>query len=244
MTLCAVIPVFRGAATVAGVVEELRRFSEEHEIPCRAVLVEDASGDRSREVVLDLAARFAGVTAILMDRNVGQQRALYVGIREAGGCDAVLTMDDDGAHPVELLLPMLERLRAGAELCYAVPVRRGSALRRAGGWLRDQLFRTISRGVRVSSYRAMTAELARKLRPEPDGFIYLSAAALRLRPRAECIFYEAPQSRSSTYTAGRLVRLYAGLLTHYTPLRRIRPMRKLPDASFRVVPGRGFLWQP
>ncbi|NLF27778.1 MAG: glycosyltransferase [Clostridiales bacterium] len=242
MTLCAVIPVFRGAETVAGVVEELRRFSREHEIPCRAVLVEDASDDRSREVVLDLAARFAGVTAILMDRNVGQQRALYVGIREAGDCDAVATIDDDGEHPVGLLLPMLERLRAGTELCYAVPVRkRAGPLRRVGGLLRDALFFMIARGVRVGSYRAMTAELAQKLRPEPDGFIYLSAAALRLKPKADCIFYEAARARNSTYTAGGLARLYADLLAHYTPLRRLRRSAKLPDASFRAVPGRGFL---
>ena len=65
MTLGVVIPVYRGIATIGGVVEALYRFSEARRLQCRVVLVEDMSGDGSREEVLKLAARHTGVTAVL-----------------------------------------------------------------------------------------------------------------------------------------------------------------------------------
>lgn len=162
MTLGVVIPVYRGGGTIGGVVEALCRFAESRRLTCRVALVEDMSGDGSREVVLKLAERCTGVTAVLPEQNVGQQRALLMGLQELKDCDMVATMDDDGAHPVELLDTLMEGIRQGAELCYAVPVRKGySPLRRTGSLLRDALFSLSTgkpRGVRVSAFRVMTGD--------------------------------------------------------------------------------------
>ncbi len=207
------------------------------------ILVEDAGGDAER--VRAIVARTPGVTGVLLERNVGQQTATYLGLSFVADCDAVATMDDDGQHPVALLGKMLEELRAGAELCYAVPTRTGApAFRRAGAALRDLLFSLCTqkpRGVRVGSYRAMTGSLARRIQPEPDGYIYLSAAAFLHKPRTACLFYPAGPANASTYTVQKLARLYAGLLTHYTPLRALFPRRRREACPMRVLPGRGYL---
>lgn len=248
MTLGVVIPVYRGGGTIGGVVEALYRFSEARRLMCRVVLVEDMSGDGSREEVLKLAARYTGVTAVLPERNVGQQRALLMGLQQLEDCDMVATMDDDGAHPVELLDALMEGIRQGAELCYAVPVRKGySPLRRTGSLFRDFLFSLLAgkpRGVRVSAFRVMTGDLALRLRAEPDGFIYLSAAAFAHRPRASFVTYEAKPEAASGYTFTKLLRLYAGLVLHYTPLKALHRMKAAADCPRAVLPGRGTLWQP
>ncbi len=249
MVLGVVIPVYRGGDTVAGVVESLRRFTRAQGIACRAVLVEDGSDEASRRAVLDLWRQGTGVTAVLLGRNVGQQRALYEGIRLLHDCDLIATMDDDGDHPVALLPRMIAALSGGAQLCYAVPERRGYPLyRRVGARLRDGLFTLfigVPRGVRVSAYRIMTRELALRLTPEADGYIYLSAAALRLRPAATSFGYAAEGAKPSAYTPLRLWRLLVALGAHYTPLKCFRSRRVSapvpPEADIR--PGRGLLWQ-
>lgn len=249
MTLGVVIPVYRGKDTVDAVVEELYAFAKANHLPCRVVLVEDHGGDGSRKAVIAAAAHHGGVTCVLNGGNTGQQKATYLGLQQVLDCDAVATMDDDGEHPAGLLSEMLKKIKQGYDLCYAVPVRAGSPLfRRVGAALRDMLFSLCTkkpRGVKVSAYRVMTGELARKLAAEADGFIYLSAAAFRHKPRVACVYYEAPTSRRSSYTVKKLLRLYIGLLSHYTPLKIFRHQkRRQQDFPFTVLPGKGELWQP
>lgn len=238
------IPVFRPGDELERVVTELRSFARAEKIRAKVALVEDAGGDADK--VRALVRRHSGVTGVLLHKNVGQQMATYLGLVRLLDCDAVVTMDQDGAHPVALLAGMLARMGEGADLCYAVPVQtRLSAFRRVGAALRDLLFSLSTnkpRGVRVGAYRVMTGALARRIAPEPDGFIYLSAAAFRHNPRAVSVFYDAGSAKSSSYTPWKRVRLYGGLLFHYTPLRFFCRARKPePPCRATVLPGKGFL---
>ncbi|NLI22224.1 MAG: glycosyltransferase [Clostridiales bacterium] len=250
MTLGVVIPVYRGGESVGSVVEALARYARERELRCRVVLVEDGSGGASREAVQTLANGRPGVTALLLPENVGQQRALWLGIRHLADCDVIATMDQDGAHPVALLDEMLRRIHEGAQVCYAVARRRRYPLhRRLGALARDMLFALClgaRDGARVGAYRVMTRALARQLQPEPDGYIYLSAAALALKPTVACVRYEAGAgAQPSTYTLPALLRMYGGLATHYTPLKAFRRRGACAEpCAYETVAGRGWLWQP
>ncbi|MDD3214219.1 MAG: hypothetical protein PHY64_11125, partial [Eubacteriales bacterium] len=156
------------------------------------------------------------------------------------------TMDDDGAHPTELLPTMMDAVRTGVDLCYAVPVRAvRSPFRRLGALCRDMLFALclrLPRKTRVSAYRVMTGELARKLAPEPDGYIYLSAAAMKWKPKVACLRYPARPAGPSRYTAGKLMRLYGGLLSHYTPFKRLVFHRRATEIA--AAQGRKSQWEP
>ena len=249
MVLGIVIPVYHGSLTVGSVVDALRHFAGEQQLPCRVVLVEDGSDEASRAEVRRLEEQYPGVTAVLLERNVGQQRALYEGIQRLKDCDVIATMDDDGAHPVAFLAGMLAALAGEADLCYAIPDRKGyRVFRRVGAWLRDLFFTTLTGmppGARVSAYRVMTRELATRLVPEPDGFIYLSAAAMRLKPRVVCLPCQAGPQTGSTYTWPRLCKLYTSLILHYTPLQLLlRRRERIFPGACEVRPGRGFLWEP
>jgi dolichol-phosphate mannosyltransferase len=76
------------------------------------IFADDGSRDDSWAVIAALAADHANVKGVRLSRNFGHQYALLAGLEAAGG-DAVITMDSDLQHPVELIPAMLERWRAG-----------------------------------------------------------------------------------------------------------------------------------
>ena len=204
------IPVYNAAATVERVVAQVHGALDGAGLTHRIALVDDGSTDGSWEVLRALAQRDGRLRCVRLARNCGQQGALLCALGELRGCAYVATMDDDLGHP------------------YALPEGQArSPVRRAGSRLRDGFFSLLfpaSRGVRVSSYRMMTAELAGEIRKERAAYVYLSASAFRYRPRAANLRYEGGAGGDSRYTLWALVKLYGKLMVYYTPLGR--PLRK------------------
>jgi dolichol-phosphate mannosyltransferase len=76
------------------------------------IFADDGSRDDTWSAISSLAAQHVNVRGVRLSRNFGHQYALLAGLEAAGG-DAVITMDCDLQHPVELIPQMLERWRAG-----------------------------------------------------------------------------------------------------------------------------------
>lgn len=76
------------------------------------IFVDDGSRDATWSVICDLAANDPKVKGVRLSRNFGHQYALVAGLEMAAG-DAVITMDCDLQHPVEMLPVLLEKWRAG-----------------------------------------------------------------------------------------------------------------------------------
>jgi polyisoprenyl-phosphate glycosyltransferase len=83
------------------------------------VLVNDGSSDRTPELLDQIAASDPRVRVIHLSRNFGHQAALTAGLEHARG-DIVAMIDADLQDPPELILEMIERWRAGADVVYAV----------------------------------------------------------------------------------------------------------------------------
>ncbi|HAS10924.1 MAG TPA: glycosyltransferase [Acidimicrobiaceae bacterium] len=83
------------------------------------VVVDDGSKDATWSVICELAGHDPRVRGIRLSRNFGQQAALTTGLEAASGA-VVACIDADLQDPPELLPEMVERLRAGAEVVYAV----------------------------------------------------------------------------------------------------------------------------
>src|SRR3989441_3026302 len=90
--IAVVIPAYQAAATIGGVVTEVR-----HALPGVAVyVVDDGSGDETGR-----AGRAPGATVLVHPRNLGKGAALRTGIARAlaDGAAIIVTLDADGQHP-------------------------------------------------------------------------------------------------------------------------------------------------
>ena len=135
-----VTPVYRAE----GCLEELYRrlaaalspITEDFEL----VMVEDCGGDRSWEIIADLARRDARVKGIQFSRNFGQQYGITAGLDFCDG-DWVVVMDCDLQDQPEEIPRLYARALEGYDVVLARRGRRSdSPLRRFTSWLFYRVF--------------------------------------------------------------------------------------------------------
>jgi dolichol-phosphate mannosyltransferase len=81
-------------------------------LPYEIIYADDGSIDGTLEKVLKLARRDTHVRVAALSRNFGKEIAMTAGIHQARG-DAIITIDSDGQHPVELIPDFIARWEAG-----------------------------------------------------------------------------------------------------------------------------------
>jgi hypothetical protein len=122
------------------------------------VVVNDGSRDATHELSLRLAQELP-LRYLALSRNYGKEAALSAGIDHARG-NAVLLIDADFQHPLEMLAEMHGLWQAGYEMVYGVIADRGaeSGAKRMG----TQLF-----------YRVMNSGSAVKMPPNAGDFRWM-----------------------------------------------------------------------
>lgn len=75
----------------------------------------DGSHDRTLQLLDDLAAADQQIRIVSLTRNFGKEIATTAGLQLAAG-QAVMTIDADGQHPVELLPEFIKRWQAGSKV--------------------------------------------------------------------------------------------------------------------------------
>ncbi|HSX00291.1 MAG TPA: glycosyltransferase family 2 protein [Patescibacteria group bacterium] len=83
------------------------------------VYCNDGSTDRTLSVLKDIAKSTRAVRVITLSRNFGKETATTAGIHEARG-QAIIMLDADGQHPVELIPKFIERWRAGSKVVVGI----------------------------------------------------------------------------------------------------------------------------
>lgn len=120
-----VMPVYREANGIAGVLAEVDRVMGEAGADHEFVLIDDGSPDRTWDVLVELSESFPGLRAARLSRNFGKELALCAGLEIAAG-DAVIVMDADGQHPPTLLPAMIDAWRTcDVDIVEAVKTDRG-----------------------------------------------------------------------------------------------------------------------
>ena len=134
MLVSVVVPVFRSVETLrslhARIASAFAGMKREFEL----ILVEDAGGDGSWEIIAALSQEDARVQGIQLSRNSGQHNALLCGIRQARG-EVIVTLDDDLQNPPEEISKLLAKLEEGFDMVYGTPQSE------THGYLRDQASR-------------------------------------------------------------------------------------------------------
>jgi undecaprenyl-phosphate 4-deoxy-4-formamido-L-arabinose transferase len=148
--ISAIVPVYRSAPALAELYRRLTAaltsVADRHEI----ILVEDAGGDDSWDVIERIAAGDPHVRGIRMSRNFGQHNAILCGIR-AARYGLIVTLDDDLQNPPEEIPKLLARLTDDVDVVYGTPEHEQH------GFLRDMG----SRITKLALQTAMSADTAR-----------------------------------------------------------------------------------
>jgi glycosyltransferase involved in cell wall biosynthesis len=105
LKVCIIIPTYNNASTLAGVIEDVARYSN------HIIVVNDGSTDNTAQIIL----RFPSVQFISYSKNVGKGWALRQAFKYAAdkGYHYSITIDSDGQHfakDIPLFIDKIERI--------------------------------------------------------------------------------------------------------------------------------------
>ncbi len=113
-----IVPVFRNAETLAELHRRVEQALAAHYPGFEIIFVEDAGPDGSLSLLKSLAAGDPHVGLLSLARNVGQHRAIMLGMRYARGAWIVL-MDADLQDPPEAIPALVAHGQAGYAAVFA-----------------------------------------------------------------------------------------------------------------------------
>jgi glycosyltransferase involved in cell wall biosynthesis len=218
-----VIPLYNSAETIAALVAEIAELPVPggHEI----VLVDDASADGTADLCRRLVAQAAvPMTLVVHARNYGEHNAVLTGWRQARGTH-IVNLDDDGQNPpAEAVRLWVAAKASGLDAVYGRYARkRHSAWRNAGSWFTSRVTDWAidkPRGMYLSSFRCVSAFVAREVAKHSGPFPYIDGLILQVTQRVGSIEvrHDERQSGRSGYTLRRLVRLWLSAWINFSVL--------------------------
>jgi glycosyltransferase involved in cell wall biosynthesis len=128
--LSIVIPIHNEEPSILPLYDRLTAVLEPLHRPYEILLVDDASTDRSFELLANLVETDGRLKVIRLRRNFGQTAALSAGFHEAKG-DIVIAMDGDLQHAPEDIPALLAKIDEGYDI--------------ASGWRQRRMDNAISR---------------------------------------------------------------------------------------------------
>jgi undecaprenyl-phosphate 4-deoxy-4-formamido-L-arabinose transferase len=182
------IPVYKNDG---GLDELVRRIGESMANSAYAnsfelILVDDCSPDNSWEVIQRLAKAHAFVQGATLSRNFGQHNAIMAGLNLVSG-QYIILMDDDLQHPPEAIPSMLDKLAAGADVCYtSYANRQHAAWKIAGSKFNDLMASWLlskPKGLYLSSFKALKRGVVDQIRSHEGPFAYLDGLILDITRR-------------------------------------------------------------
>ena len=108
--LTIVVPLYNEADSLENIHRDLVKCGEQlardYSIQLALIFINDGSVDETWEKLQDVDPSAVNVSGLSFSRNFGKEAALLAGLEAAEDDSAVLFMDGDGQHPVELV-PLL-----------------------------------------------------------------------------------------------------------------------------------------
>ena len=130
LMLSIVIPIHNEEHSILPLYDRLTAVLEQVQKPYEILFVDDASTDRSFELLANLVETDGHLKVVRLRRNFGQTAALSAGFHEAKG-DVIIAMDGDLQHAPEDIPALLEKIDEGFDI--------------ASGWRKHRVDNAFSR---------------------------------------------------------------------------------------------------
>ena len=115
-----VIPCYNSEQTLGQLVQDIAsEFKEKSVINFEIILVVDGPRDRTLEVAIDQQKKNKKITVLELNKNFGQHAAIFAGLQESR-FNFIVTMDDDGQHPVESIYDLIAPLCGDVDVVYGI----------------------------------------------------------------------------------------------------------------------------
>ncbi len=128
--LSIVIPIHNEERSILPLYDRLTAVLDRLQQPYEILFVDDASNDRSFELLANLVETDGHLKVIRLRRNFGQTAALSAGFHESQG-DVIVAMDGDLQHAPEDIPALLQKIDEGYDI--------------ASGWRKNRVDRALSR---------------------------------------------------------------------------------------------------
>jgi len=127
-----VVPIHNEEPAILPLYDRLTAVMEQVKRPYEIIFVDDASTDKSRELLANLVETDARLKVILLRRNFGQTPALAAGFDEAQG-SIIISLDGDLQHDPSDIPALLAKIDEGYDI--------------ASGWRKERLDNAITRKI-------------------------------------------------------------------------------------------------
>ncbi|MCM1267006.1 MAG: glycosyltransferase family 2 protein [Bacteroidales bacterium] len=222
-----VIPCYRSAQTIGGVVQEIRDAMQGlSQYRFEVILVNDASPDGTFETIRALCAENSDICGVNLARNFGQHAALMAGFAKARG-DIVVCLDDDGQTPALEVGKLFSGIENGSDVVYAKYAdKKHSGFRRFGSRVNDLMTRIMlgkPKDLYVSSYFAAKRFVVEELLRYENPYPYVIGLVLRTTKKIANVDvnHREREVGTSGYTIGKLLGLWFNGFTAFS----IKPLR-------------------
>lgn len=118
MRISLIVPVFNEEDTIDLFYRTVRSDEALKKIDVEIIFVNDGSKDTTESIINFIAENDRNVKALSFTRNFGKECALFAGLEEATG-DAIIPIDVDLQHPIEVIPQLIKRWQKGADVVLA-----------------------------------------------------------------------------------------------------------------------------
>lgn len=113
-----VVPVYNEETLIAEFIAALDKTLKNLNYPYEILLIDDGSQDKTFDIIQSCRQEFS-IRYVRFSRNFGKENAISAGLDHAQG-DAVILLDSDFQHPLELLGEFIAKWEEGYDMVYAV----------------------------------------------------------------------------------------------------------------------------